>query len=462
MAAVESFAEFCVRELAARATEGVISALKDACKSFINGSSETEELMKKVFDELQASDVGSYSPCESVEFQKDLEECFSESLMYEYLSKNWDNMDGLINANSSSPSVEDVVPEEEQQQQKSEKWNNLKTKFVRKKIQEDLKSNRQFSIMAEVMKGVKSATITEEVLKAEEVLNKNRVPTIVLLGGGMGAGKSTVVNLLVKRKEGVFSSKPVVIEADALKMMDPVFQALNKVENGANAVSQLVHGYSTDAANGQLLLALKEQRNIVMDGTMTWMPYVQQTINMIRDAHKNIYRLGPGYQIDEDGNATEQYWEVVEAATPKCDATGTDRRPYKVEMVGVTVDPEKAVARGLRRKLITGRGVPANGQLRSHRLYSENFEPYLDLIDKVVLFDTSGPGDPQMVATKETGQPLLRDPDPYMRFLRKKKIVDSATGVGDMYADDGPPVTFSQDGISEKLKESLSPAVSAS
>ena len=62
---------------------------------------------------------------------------------------------------------------------------------------------------------------------------------------------------------------------------------------------------------------------------------------------------------------------------------GRSRLLYRVEMVGGTVDPEKTVARGLRRKLITDQGVPIKGQLCSHRLYRENFEPYLDLFDKV-------------------------------------------------------------------------------
>ena len=53
---------------------------------------------------------------------------------------------------------------------------------------------------------------------------------------------------------------------------------------------------------------------------------------------------------------------------------------YRIEMVGVTVDPALAVGRGLRRKMMTGRGVPVAPQLRSHRLYSEHFADYLPLL----------------------------------------------------------------------------------
>lgn len=321
--------------------------------------------------------------------------------------------------------------------------------------------------MAEILRSV-NASENAEVLHAEKVLEKNKSPTIIFLGGGMGAGKSSVVDLLIRRKEGIFGSHPVVIEADALKMRDPIFQALNKVENGSNVVSQIVHGHSTDAANSQLLLALREQRNIVMDGTMTWMPYVKQTIDMVRDCHFNSYRLGPGYQVDENGTVTEKYWQVVEPASKTYltdsivrvskDADSAKefiRRPYKIEMVGVTVDPEKAVARGLRRKLITNRGVPVTGQLRSHRLFSENFESYLDLLDKGTLFDTSCRGDPDRVALKETGHPLLSESFAYNKFLRKRNIVDDATCVADMYDDDGDGILFSRDGISQRLKDTL-------
>ena len=184
-----------------------------------------------------------------------------------------------------------------------------------------------------------------------------------------------------------------------------------------------------------------------MDGTMTWTPYVQQTIAMIRDAHKNDYRLGPGYIVQEDGPTIEKYWEVGEPAD------GQARDPYRIEMIGVTLDPEKAVARGLRRKLLTGRGVPVFGQLRSHRLFSENFESYLELLDKAMLFDTSETGEPRKVAMKESGQSLWQEPTLYSRFLRKKFINENANGVDNLYIDNDPIVEFNREGITDPLKE---------
>lgn len=38
---------------------------------------------------------------------------------------------------------------------------------------------------------------------------------------------------------------------------------------------------------------------------MTWAPFVEQTIAMVRD-HHNSYRRGPGYYHDEDGKLIER------------------------------------------------------------------------------------------------------------------------------------------------------------
>lgn len=105
---------------------------------------------------------------------------------------------------------------------------------------------------------------------------------MLLLNLNYNEGKSTVTSLLKKKQEGAFFiDNPLIIEADTLKMIDPIFQKLNIVEQGSNKVSQVVHGHSTEAANRQILAALPAQRTIVVDGTMTWMPFVQQTIKMI-------------------------------------------------------------------------------------------------------------------------------------------------------------------------------------
>jgi hypothetical protein len=78
-----------------------------------------------------------------------------------------------------------------------------------------------------------------------------------------------------------------------------------------------------------------------------------------------------------------RYWEIDHKA-----AMAEVKRPYRIELVGVTCDAGLAVARGIWRKLRTGRSVPIPSQLRSHRLFSENFERLAHLVDSATLYHT--------------------------------------------------------------------------
>ena len=78
------------------------------------------------------------------------------------------------------------------------------------------------------------------------------------------------------------------------------------------------------------------------------------------------------------------YWEI----DPENPISTDNKRPYRIELVGVTCDAGLAVARGIWRKLRTGRSVPVPAQLRSHRLFSENFEHIAHLVDSATLYHT--------------------------------------------------------------------------
>jgi hypothetical protein len=53
------------------------------------------------------------------------------------------------------------------------------------------------------------------------------------------------------------------------------------------------------------VFAVNMQKDIVFDGTMTWAPFVEQTIAMVRDHHSS-YRRGPGYCTDANGRVIER------------------------------------------------------------------------------------------------------------------------------------------------------------
>lgn len=106
-----------------------------------------------------------------------------------------------------------------------------------------------------------------------------------------------------------------------------------------------MHQSSTDAASSLLVTALNEGRDVIMDGTLSWVPFVVQTITMARNVHRRRYRMGVGYKVSDDGVVTENYWELDEDQ----EQDGTKkRRPYRIELVGVICDAYLAVIRGIR------------------------------------------------------------------------------------------------------------------
>ena len=80
-----------------------------------------------------------------------------------------------------------------------------------------------------------------------------------------------------------------------------------------------------------------------------------------------------------------RYWEV----DPDADSEACrHHKPYRIEVIGVTCDPGLAVARGVWRKLRTGRSVRSATLLRSHRLFSEHYERTAHLVDVATLYHT--------------------------------------------------------------------------
>lgn len=63
--------------------------------------------------------------------------------------------------------------------------------------------------------------------------------------------------------------------------------------------------------------AVNKQMDIIFDGTMTWAPFVEQTVAMVRDHHHN-YHMGPGYQTDEAGNVTERWVATGQQLVDTC------------------------------------------------------------------------------------------------------------------------------------------------
>nr|XP_027116428.1 uncharacterized protein LOC113734222 isoform X2 [Coffea arabica] len=306
------------------------------------------------------------------------------------------------------------------------------------KVTRDLKVARVFSTLVEEMKAIGQ---TNGEPKCTEVMvpvaHSERSPVLLFMGGGMGAGKSTVLKQILK--ESFWSgaaANAVVVEADAFKETDVIYKALSsRGHHDMLQTAELVHQSSTDAASSLLVTALNEGRDVIMDGTLSWEPFVEQTIAMVRNVHKHRYRMGVGYKVADDGTVTENYWEQIEEQGEVAQI----RKPYRIELVGVVCDAYLAVVRGIRRAVQTGRAVRVKPQLKSHKRFANAFPRYCPLVDNARLYctnDTSG--HPKLIAWKDGDSKLLIDPEDINCLKVVGSLNDEAESIYELHKESDP------------------------
>jgi Zeta toxin len=269
----------------------------------------------------------------------------------------------------------------------------------------------------------------------------------------MGSGKTSVVDALSRtefwQKRG---SSVVVVEADSFKQTDPVYTALTSI--GVSKAAGIVHSKSVEGAEELLLLATQKRRDVVFDGTMSWKPFVDQTIAMLKDPDYSYVR-GPGYSAADP--MSEVYWIRSQKREHPVE-------PYRIEIVGVTVNTSIAVERAIVRSIVTGRGVPVREQLESHLRFSRTFEDYVSLADAAYLFDMSIGQDsvstecsvdggtsprcliackpgllfPNVRAKHSSGCLIVEDKEAFSRFLRKQHINVDARSVSELFVAETP------------------------
>ncbi|KAK2401986.1 P-loop containing nucleoside triphosphate hydrolase superfamily protein [Trifolium repens] len=271
------------------------------------------------------------------------------------------------------------------------------------RVTKKLKVTRVFSTLVEeikAIKGIKGDSQSSDL--THPIGHSERSPVLLLMGGGMGSGKSTVLKDIMKESFlPDAASNVVVVEADAFKESDVIYRALNSRGHHDEMLqsAELVHQSSTDAASSLLVTALNKGRDVIMDGTLSWEPFVEQTIAMARNVHRCKYRMGVGYKVAEDGTITENYWEQVNEAEEhqsdgNCKRELHPRKSYRIELVGVVCDGGLAVVRGIRRAIMTKRAVRVKSQLESHKRFANAFPRYSKLVDSAKLYCTNVVGGP--------------------------------------------------------------------
>ncbi|KAL8485650.1 hypothetical protein ACS0TY_027799 [Phlomoides rotata] len=302
------------------------------------------------------------------------------------------------------------------------------------RVTKNLKVARVFTTLVEEMKAIGLVQLDDS--QCTNVMipmaHADRSPVLLLMGGGMGAGKSTVLKDILKEPFWAgASANAVVIEADAFKESDVIYRALSsRGHHDMLQTAELVHQSSTDAASSLLVTALNEGRDVIMDGTLSWLPFVVQTITMARNVHRRRYRMGAGYRVGDNGAVTESYWEQFEEEEQDV----KKRRPYRIELVGVVCDAYLAVIRGIRRAIICRRAVRVHSQLKSHKRFAEAFTSYCNLVDNARLYCTNAlEGQPKMIGWKDKDKTLLVDPDEIKCLKVVGRLNESANSIFELY-----------------------------
>ncbi|KAL4287926.1 hypothetical protein AHAS_Ahas19G0235000 [Arachis hypogaea] len=308
-----------------------------------------------------------------------------ERCILSYFSFHWNHASFLISQVLSSESEQRT------------KLKNILLAATRKqrfaKVTKNLKVTRVISTLVDEIKAIKGASESMDIMVP--MAHSERSPVLLLMAGGMGAGKSTVLKDILKES---FWSKAatnaVVVEADAFKESDVIYRNLNSRGHHDDMLqtAELVHQSSTDAASSLLVTALNEGRDVIMDGTLSWESFVEQTISMA----SQMQRVNEAEEEQPEENNGE----------PR------DRKPYRIELVGVICDGYLAVVRGIRRAIINGRAVRVNSQLKSHKRFANAFPRYCKLVDNARLYCTNAvDGPPKLIAWKDGDHNLLVDPE---------------------------------------------------
>ncbi|XP_011026029.1 PREDICTED: uncharacterized protein LOC105126761 isoform X1 [Populus euphratica] len=357
-----------------------------------------------------------------------------ERCILSYFAFHWSHADLLINQVLSSD------PEPKRKLKQIVMAATREQTFER--VTKDLKVARVFSTLLAEMKamGLASNDDSQCTEVMAPVAHSDRSPVLLFMGGGMGAGKSTVLkDILNEPFWARAAGNAVVIEADAFKESDVIYRALSSRGHvDMIHTAELVHQSSTDAASSLLVTALNDGRDVIMDGTLSWVPFVVQTVTMARNVHRRRYRMGAGYKVGKDGAVTEDYWEQIDEEQSLQEGS-QKRKPYRIELVGVVCDAYLAVVRGIRRAIMCRRAVRVQSQLKSHKRFANAFLTFCHLVDNARLYCTNAlEGPPKLIGWKDKDKTLLVDPDEIDCLKRVGSLNEEAESIYELYKHPNP------------------------
>lgn len=178
------------------------------------------------------------------------------------------------------------------------------------------------------------------------------IPKAILLGGGSGAGKSTIVDKFMFNYESASAKDDFVyIDSDQIKLHIPEYHEY-KGNDDVVLAAFYVHEESSDIVTQLIEICVQQKYSFIYDGTMSWKPYYDQLIALLEQHHYFIQ--GAFVDIEE------------EIAVQRMYARGLDTGRFV---------PEDIVRESNRKAPITYHAIQHKFSISS--IYNNSFEPEL-------------------------------------------------------------------------------------
>lgn len=193
--------------------------------------------------------------------------------------------------------------------------------------------------------------------------------------GGPASGKSSAINQLIK--QGDF------VKADPDEIKEQIPQYALAVDKCAKNAAFMAHEESATVADRIARRAVKERKNLIIDGTGKNLPHYLRTIRALR------------------------------------------RAGYHVTVIGADVPVSVALKRAKKRGEETGRFVPSSVIRNIYQQVPCNIRPIAEAADEFVLFDTNAKT-PRPIVKKERGRGVkVLDPH-YLSRLESRCAIPAA------------------------------------
>lgn len=205
----------------------ILSGL-DACSlSYLRGDLESYKSATDTLGENLLRSRSSIAECSLGWFQAELTALLEGLVQYYLGSHHWDRVDDVLKANIEDAELETGAALAAGAAM-SRTWSRLKRSVWDSAVTKRLASTREFNTMAEILKSVETEE-SSELIMARHTPQTSKSPCIVMLGGGMAAGKSTVVDKLKHEWTGY-----LVIEADSFKMNGTTLASQSLLERSSH------------------------------------------------------------------------------------------------------------------------------------------------------------------------------------------------------------------------------------